>query len=172
MKKSIAPAPFVAAMPVVLVAVKDGDKINFATHGMYGQLSNDPPLIYVSVMKNHLTAQLIKNARNFSINIPSSNLLEKIKYSGKVSGIEQDKSKLYDVFYSKNDVPLISDCPININCELFDIIDTKEMYVFIGKVIELFAEEKCIVDNELIATKVAPIICTIQQKYFELGKEL
>lgn len=172
MKKSITPMPFVAAMPVVLVAVKDGEKLNFAPHGMYGQLCNEPPLIYISVMKDHLTAEIISNTKKFSINIPDSELLNEIKYCGSVSGIERDKSQLFDVFYGKNDVPMISKCPVNMNCEVYQTIDTKDMFVFIGQVMELYSNEECLFDNQLIAAKVDPLICTIQGNFFKMGCQI
>lgn len=172
MKKSITPTPFVAAMPVIIVASKDGNKINFATHGMYGQLSYEPPLIYISVMKEHLTAKIINKIKKFSINIPNTELLEKIRYCGSISGMQKDKSQVFDVFYGKNDVPMISKCPVNLNCKVYDIIDTKDMLVFIAQVMELYSDEGCLVDNQLIASKVDPLICTIQGKFYNMGTEL
>lgn len=138
MKKSITPAPFVPAMPVVIVAVKDGEKLNFAPHGMYGQLSHEPPLLYISVVKEHLTAKIINKTERFSINIPGTELLEKIKYCGRVSGVKTDKSQEFDVFYGKNDVPMISKCPVNMSCEVYETIDTKDMFIFIGRITEAF----------------------------------
>ncbi len=172
MKKSISPRPFVAAMPVVLVAVKNDENINFATHGMYGQLCNEPPLIYISVIKNHLTAKMINNANTFSINIPNSQLLEKIKFCGNVTGIEKDKSQTFDVFYGENDVPMISECPVNMNCKVYKIIDTKDMFVFIGQVVEMYSDEECLASDQVIATKVDPLLCTIQGKFFKMGIEI
>lgn len=172
MKKSITPMPFVAAMPVVVVAVKDGEKINFAPHGMYGQLSNEPPLIYISVMKEHLTAKIISKTQKFSVNIPNTELLEKIKYCGSVSGVEKDKSREFDVFYGKNDIPMISKCPVNLNCEVYETIDTKDMLIFIGKVIEVYSDEECLSDNQLVAVKVDPLICTIQGEFHKVGSKL
>lgn len=172
MKKSIVPQPIVPAMPVVIVAVKDGEKLNFAPHGMYGQLSHEPPLVYISVMKEHLTAKIILQTKRFSVNIPGTELLAKIKYCGSVSGAEKDKSQEFDVFYGRNDIPMISKCPVNLNCEVYQTIETKDMFVFIGQVIECFSDEKCLVDNGLAATKVNPLICTTQGKFYSLGSEL
>jgi len=51
LKKQITPDPFIGAMRVAIIATKDGEKINFAPHRMFGQISYDPPLIYISVIK-------------------------------------------------------------------------------------------------------------------------
>lgn len=172
MKKQIDSAPYIGAMPVAMVAVKDGEKINFAPHGMFGQLCNDPPLIYISVLKDHLTAHIINKTQKFSVNIASTAMLEKIKYCGSISGMERDKSKEFEVFYGQSDVPMISECPVNMSCEVYNLIDTKEMYVYVGKIIEMFSNEECIIENQPVAIKVDPIICTIQGKYYRLGSEI
>lgn len=172
MKKLISPEPFFPAMPVVVVAVKDGEKINFAPHGMNGQLNYDPPLLYVSAIKEHMTAKMINKTKKFSVNIPSTGLLEKIKYCGNVSGLEMDKSKEFEVFYGNEDVPLISKCPVNMSCEVYDTIEIKDMIVFIGKVNEAFADEECLLEDMPEATRVDPLICTIQGKYFKIGSEV
>lgn len=172
MKKSISPEPYIPAMPVVIVTTKDGEKINFAAHGMQGQLNYDPPLLYVSVIKDHMTAKIIDKTGKFSVNIPSSELLEKVKHCGNVSGVEVDKSKEFDVFYGKDDVPMISKCPVNMSCELYDRIEIKDMIVFMGKVTETFGDEKCLLEDVPEATRVDPLICTVHGKYYRLGSEV
>lgn len=172
MKKPIALIPFVGAMPVVIVAVKDGEKINFAPHGMFGQLSNDPPLLYVSVLKEHLTAQIIMKTKKFSINIANADLLEKIKYCGSISGAAKDKSNEFEVFYGQSEVPFVSKCPVNMCCEVYQTIETKDMYTFIGRVIEAMADEECILENVPVVTKVDPLICTIQGTFHRMGNEI
>ncbi|MDF2672874.1 MAG: hypothetical protein K0R09_1139 [Clostridiales bacterium] len=172
MKKSISPEPFFPAMPVVIVATKDGDNINFAPHGMSGQLNYDPPLLYVSVIKNHMTAKIISKTKKFSVNIPNTEVLKKIKYCGSVSGAEVDKSKEFDVFYGKKDVPMILKCPVNMCCEVYETIEIKDMIVFVGQVTEAFADEECLLDDMPLATKVDPLICTIQGKYYKMGREI
>lgn len=172
MKKSIAPQPFVGAMPVVIVATKDEEKVNFATHGMFGQLCYDPPLIYISVVKKHLTAKNISKTKRFSVNIPSAELMDKVKYCGGVSGAEEDKSQAFEVFYGSSEVPMICKCPVNMSCEVQDTIDTKDMVVFIGRVVEAFSEEACNVEDTPDITRMDPILCTIQGKFHKLGNEI
>lgn len=172
MKRSISTEPYVGAGPVVIVASKDGEKINFAPHGMYGQINYDPSLLYISVIKEHQTAKIINKTKRFSVNVPSTELLQKVKYCGSISGLEKDKSQEFDVFYGKNDVPMISKCPVNMNCEVYETIEIKDMIVFIGQVIEAFADEECLLDDSPVAAKVDPILCTIQGKFYKMGSEI
>lgn len=172
MKKSIAAEPYEAAMPVIIVAAKDGETINFAPHGMHGQLNYDPPLLYISVIKEHMTAKIISKTQKFSVNVASAELCEEVKYCGSVSGVEKDKSHEFDVFYGKDDVPMITKCPVNMSCEVYDTVEIKDMIIFIGRVTEAFADEECIVENSPVAEKVDPLLCTIQGKFFRMGSEI
>lgn len=172
MKRSIQPLPYVPAMPVVIVATKDNEKVNFAPHGMYGQLCNEPPLIYISVIKEHMTAGNINKTKKFSVNIPGTRLFKEIMYCGSVSGTETDKSQAFDVFYGRDDVPMVTKCPVNMNCEVYDTIDTKDMIIFIGRVVEVFSDEECLLDSFPATANIDPLLCTIQGKYYKIGSEI
>lgn len=171
MKKSIKPQPVIPVMPVVIVASRDEETINFATHGMYGQLSYEPPLIYISVIKEHLTAKIINKTKKFSVNIPDEKLLKEIKVCGNVSGADMDKSREFDVFYGRNDVPMVSKCPVNLNCNVYKTIETKDMYIFIGQITELFSDEDCLSDNVPDALKINPVLCTMQG-FYRIGRQI
>lgn len=123
-------------------------------------------------MKEHLTAKIISKTQKFSINIPDTELLEKIKYCGSVSGMDKNKSQVFEVLYGKNDVPMISKCPVNMNCKVYETIDTKDMLIFMAEVMELYSDEECLFDNQLIVEKIDPIICTIQGKFYNMGNEI
>lgn len=169
MKKKIKPKPYVPAMLLVLVATKDEEKLNFSTYGMFGQMSFDPSLIYISVQKNQFTAAMINKTKKFSVNIPNAQMLEDVKYCGSVSGAKTDKSKQFDVFYGENDVPMISKCPVNMNCELYQTIEMKNTFIFFGQVIESYADEECLLVNLPEAAKVDPLFCSLFGEFYTLG---
>lgn len=173
MKKPIAPMAFVPAMPLILVAVKDEGKINFAPFSMYGQLSHNPPLIYVSLAKGNLTAEMIRKTQRFSINFPGTALLELIQLCGSISGRESDKSKAFEVFYGSNcELPMILECPVNLSCRLYNTLKFEDAVVFIGEVTETFANEDCLVNDRPVAVQVDPLFCTNQGEFHGLGRKL
>ncbi len=172
MKKSIELWPFAGAMPVVIVAVKDEEKLNFAPHGMYGKMSFEPPLLHISVLKNHETAKIINKINKFSVNIATTDLLEKVKHCGSISGVDKDKSNEFEVFYGQSDVPMICKSPVNMSCEVYQTIETNDMYIYIGKVVEAFSDEEYIEDNYPVVTKIDPLICTEQGEYYRMGSKL
>ena len=88
---------FIYPMPVALLGTKIGDKANFMTLGWVMRASVNPPLLTVSVNKNHLTNTAIRENKTFSINFPNIDLLEKTDYCGLVSGKRTDKSNLFKI---------------------------------------------------------------------------
>ena len=82
------------------------------TVGWCARANANPPMIACGIGNHHYTSEGIAETRTFSVNIPSSALLEKTDYCGLVSGRKTDKSGVFDVFYgSLETAPMIRECP-------------------------------------------------------------
>ncbi len=90
---------FFIPMPVVLVGTQVSGKTNFMTVGWCSRANASPPMIVCGIGNHHHTTKGIAETKTFSVNIPSSNLIEKTDYCGIVSGEKTDKSRVFDVFY-------------------------------------------------------------------------
>ena len=135
--------PLVYPIPSVLIGTVINDKPNFATIGNCGIISINPAAIYISMEKNHYTNKDIRENQVFSINIPSADLVEKVDYCGLVSGNNIDKSQVFKCFYeSNNKIPLIEECPINMECKVTKIIEIYDMELFIGEIIETYVNQR------------------------------
>ena len=135
--------PLVYPIPSVLIGTIINDKPNFATIGNCGIISLNPAVIYISMEKNHYTNKGIRENQVFSINIPSADLVEKVDYCGLVSENNIDKSQIFKCFYESNDkIPLIEECPINMECKVTKIIEIYDMELFIGEIIETYVNQR------------------------------
>ncbi|ABG85956.1 flavin reductase family protein [Clostridium perfringens] len=135
--------PLVYPIPSVLIGTIINDKPNFATIGNCGIISVNPAVIYISMEKNHYTNKGIRENQVFSINIPSADLVEKVDYCGLVSENNIDKSQIFKCFYESNDkIPLIEECPINMECKVTKIIEIYDMELFIGEIIETYVNQR------------------------------
>ena len=135
--------PLVYPIPSVLIGTVINDKPNFATIGNCGIISVTPAVIYISMEKNHYTNKGIRENQVFSINIPSADLVDKVDYCGLVSGNNIDKSQVFKCFYeSNNKIPLIEECPINMECKVTKIIEIYDMELFIGEIIETYVNQR------------------------------
>ena len=118
-KKKLGPQTLLYPMPAVLVgAVVDG-KANFMTAAWCSIACLKPPAISVAVNTARHTLKGIKQNGAFSINVPSADLVKKVDYCGIYSGSKRDKSTVFRIFFGElQTVPLIEECPVNLECKL------------------------------------------------------
>jgi flavin reductase (DIM6/NTAB) family NADH-FMN oxidoreductase RutF len=172
--KKIDLGPKVASypMPVALIGTNIGNKANFLVAAWFTSVSNNPPRIAVALNKTHFTNQKIKEQKSFSVCIPSENLIVATDYCGLVSGSKTDKSKVFDVFYGKlESAPMISECPVNLECKLEKVVDNGPHELFIGEIVSTFTEEAYLTNGVVDLTKVKPFMLSFHdQRYFGLGE--
>jgi flavin reductase (DIM6/NTAB) family NADH-FMN oxidoreductase RutF len=53
---------------------------------------------------------------------------------------------------------MISECPINMECKLFDVYDTPTHDLFIGEIVETYAEESVLKDGKVDLGRVKPLL--------------
>lgn len=174
-KKAIGAKAFLYPMPTILVGAKVKGRPNFLTVAFCGIVQAKPAMISISIGRNHYTNAGIRENETFSVNIPSRHLLELTDYCGIVSGKKVDKSKLFETFYGKlKSAPMIRECPLNMECKLVERLDfggTNE--VFIGEIVESYAEEKYLCNGTPDIERVEPILFSMyDNNYWKIGKRL
>lgn len=164
---------FVYPMPMTLVgSVVDG-KVNFMAVGWVSRVNFKPPLIAVA-LGPHYTNKGIEEQRAFSVNIPDINLIEKTDYCGLVSGNKTDKSGIFTVFYGDLiGAPLIKECPVCLACRLYETVKLPSNTLFIGEIIEAFAEEIDMTDGKPDIKKINPFTLTMpDNRFWEVGNQI
>jgi flavin reductase (DIM6/NTAB) family NADH-FMN oxidoreductase RutF len=156
--------------PVVLVGANVKEKPNFLPIGWFVGVGLKPLKVAVVLGKEHYTNQGIKKNKTFSVCIPSDNMVEATDFCGCFSGFKVDKSKVFDVFYGKlKTAPMITECPVNIECKLHKVLDHGETEMFIGNVVSTYTEEKYLTHGTVDITKTRPFILSSLQ-YYSLGE--
>jgi len=161
--------------PTVLVgAIVDG-KPNFLTIAHIGIVNHAKPfLISLSLGKVHYTNAGIKENKVFSVNLPSENLVVQTDYVGMVSGKKIDKSGVFDIFYGEPaQAPMIEECPLNMECRLYDVYDTPTHDLFIGEIVQTYADESVLTEGMVDIAKVKPLLFDMSSiKYWSLGEPI
>ena len=160
-------------MPVSLVGAHVDGKPNFLAVAWFTMITYKPPMIGISLGKNHYTNPGIKDNKSFSVCLPSEDMVEKTDYCGIVSGQKADKSNVFDVFYGELETaPMIRDCPLNIECKLDRVIETDRNEMFIGEIMGVYTEERFLTDGKLDFQKLRPMILSQPDRtYWTLGKQ-
>jgi flavin reductase (DIM6/NTAB) family NADH-FMN oxidoreductase RutF len=82
-----------------------------------------------------------------------------VDYCGLHSGLEVDKSLLFDVFYgSLKTAPMVNECSINVECRLVDSKELDTMDLIIGQIVQVYCEEKYLSDSKPDYKKMDPLL--------------
>ena len=173
MKKKLGGINVLYPTPTVLVGAMVDDKPNFITIAHIGIVNHATPhLISLSMGKSHHTNPGIKENKAFSVNIPSENLVAETDYVGLVSGKKTDKSDLFEIFYGElENAPMIKECPLNMECRLYDTYDTPTHDLFIGEIVETYADESVLAEGKVDLAKLKPLLFDMSSvKYWSVGE--
>ena len=162
---------FFIPMPVVLVGTMVNGRANFMAVGWCARVNGNPPMIACGISNTHATPSGIMAAKTFSVNIPSSALLEKTDYCGLVSGKNTDKSGVFDVFYGALETaPMIRECPVTLECTLVQAVPLPTHTLFVGEITGAYADSRVIKDNKPDFPAVDPLFLTMpDNRYWMLG---
>ena len=178
LNKQIIEGNLLSPLPVILVGAKVHNKPNYLVIG-YSCPFDFGKYIFFSLSPTRYTTIGIHENMTFSLNIPSEDLVEKTNICGTKSGRDIDKSSLFDNFYGElKTAPMIRECPVNIECEVHEILDYNSGEGIIGKVIKSYVNPKYTIKEEgkvkLDWRKVHPIIWATggDFNYYRLGERI
>jgi flavin reductase (DIM6/NTAB) family NADH-FMN oxidoreductase RutF len=142
-------------------------RVNFMALDWLTRVNYQPPMMGICVNKAHASNAAIQETGQFSINIPSVDMVEITDYTGLVSGKHVDKSRLFEVFYGElNAAPMIRQCPLSIECRVVQTIDLPTNSFFIGEIINIFSEEQFLADGKPDVNKMKPFLLTMPDNRF------
>lgn len=130
--------------PVLLVTSKCEDIENVFTVSWAGIACSHPEYITISIKPSRFSYAIIKKSGFFTANIVNEKLLSKADYCGTVSGKNHDKFRECNFTKLQGhaiDVPILADCPVNIECKLDRIVKLGSHDLFIGKVINKLIDD-------------------------------
>lgn len=138
MKKKLDNDLLLYPCPVLLITSKYKNMENVFTVSWAGIACSHPEYITISIKPSRFSYSIIKQSGYFAANIINKKLLSIADYCGTFSGKNHDKFAECDLTKIPSqmiDVPLIEECPINIECHVEQIIKLGSHDLFIGKVL-------------------------------------
>ena len=108
----------------------------------------NPQYLSIGLGKAHYSNAGIRANQTFSICMPSQDLMLETDYCGIMTGKKTDKAALFDLFYGQLETaPMIRQCRVNMELKLHDTIDFPNHDLFIGELVETYADES-VLSNE------------------------
>lgn len=162
-------------VPVVLIASKNSEGLsNVFTVAWTGTICTNPPMISISVRKNRLSYEYINETKEFTLNMPSYNLVKETDFCGVRSGRDIDKIKElnFEMIDSDNiSVPYINQCPISLECKVKQIIELGTHDLFISEVLACHVDNSIIDETNKIHFEKANLMCYCHGEYFPMSKD-
>jgi len=156
----IGPVNALYPMPTTLVGATVNGKPNFLAVAHVGILNHgSPQYLSIGLGKIHYTNPGIRENRTFSICLPSEDLMVATDYCGLMTGRKTDKAALFDVFYGElKTAPMIGQCPLNMELKLYDVIDFPTHDIFIGELVQTYADDGVLIGGKVDVTKLRPLL--------------
>lgn len=170
------PGNFLYPVPAALVSLQDkaGNK-NIITIAWTGTVCSDPPMAYISVRHERASYPMLKETKEFVINLPDESMAHALDYCGVRSGAKVDKWKecsLTPGKAAKVSAPTIEEAPVSIECVVKDIIPLGSHDMFLSEVVAVSVDEKYIDKKGAFHMEDVGLIAYSHGDYMSLGKKL
>ncbi len=174
MKEDWKAGTMVYPVPAIMVSCGDIDgEANIFTASWTGTICTNPPMCYVSIRPERYSYDIIKDRMEFALNLSTKALAKETDWCGVVSGRKFDKFKETGLTKDRAkfiSAPLISECPISIECKVKDIIKLGSHDMFIANVVNVRVDDKYInKDTGALDLYSADMLSYCHGEYFNLG---
>ena len=166
---------FIYPIPAVMVSCGTMEKANIITVAWTGILNTNPATVYISVRPTRYSYQLLKEQKEFVINLTNKELVQATDWCGVKTGAKVDKFKEMHLHKEKAkfvSCPMIQESPVSIECRVKEIIPLGSHDMFLAEVLAINADEKYINDKGAFDISKCDLIAYANGHYYALGKKL
>ena len=175
-KQSWKPGNMLYPVPAVMVSCqRENEKANIITVAWAGTICTNPAMLSISVRPERYSYDIIKETKEFVVNLVTSDLAYATDYCGVKSGRDVDKFKEMNLHKSISKVvkaPGIEESPVNIECRVVEIKELGSHHMFIAEVVSVNIDDKHMDKTGKFNLNKAGLVSYSHGEYFELGKKL
>lgn len=175
-KQSWKPGNMLYPVPAVMVSCqRENEKPNIITVAWAGTICTNPAMLSISVRPERYSYNIIKETKEFVVNLVTSDLAYATDYCGVKSGRDVDKFKEMNLHESISKVvkaPGIEESPVNIECRVVEIKELGSHHMFIAEVVSVNIDDKYMDKTGKFNLNKAGLVSYSHGEYFELGKKL
>lgn len=170
------PGTMLYPVPAVMVSCRNsnGDN-NIITIAWTGIICSDPAMLYISVRPERYSYEMIKETKEFVVNIPNRRLAFALDYCGVKSGKAVNKFEHLKLTAAKSNLvaaPLIEECPLSLECKVKDIVKLGTHDMFIAEILCVDVEESLLDSKGKLNLDKADLICYSHGEYKTLAASL
>jgi len=169
------PGTFIYPLPAALISCGTMEKSNIMTVAWTGILNTNPAIVYISVRPERYSYNLIKESKEFVINLTTEELAFATDWCGVRSGAKFDKFKEMKLTKEKANFvqcPLIKESPVSVECRVIDIKELGSHHMFMAEVLSIDADDKYIDEKGAFDISKCGLISYANGGYYTQGKKI
>jgi flavin reductase (DIM6/NTAB) family NADH-FMN oxidoreductase RutF len=162
-------------VPPVMVSCGDMEKSNIVTVAWTGILNTIPPKTYISLRPSRYSYEIIKETREFVINLTTAELVRAADYCGVYTGRKVNKFEkcgLHAEPASQVGCPVISECPLSLECRVTDVIPLGSHDMFLADIVAIDVDEELLDEEGKLHLERAKLAAYAHGEYYELGRKI
>ena len=132
-------------IPAAMVSCGTMEESNIITVAWTGVINTNPAMVYISVRPERYSYDIIKNSKEFVINLTNEELAYATDWCGVKSGKDFDKFKEMHLTKQRGNFvkcPMIEEAPVSIECKVKEIQKLGSHHMFVADVLAINADEK------------------------------
>lgn len=161
-------------LPAVMVSVADKEgNSNIITVAWAGTVCTNPPMLSISVRPERYSYHMLRETGEFVVNLTTEELAHATDYCGVRSGRDTDKWKdcgLTREKASKVSVPLIKECPVNLECRVVRVDELGSHHMFLAEVVAVDVDDAYMDEKDTFHLSRAKLLAYSHGRYYGLGE--
>lgn len=170
------PGNMLYPLPAVMVSCqREGEKPNIITLAWAGTICSDPPMVSISIRPERYSYNIIKDTKEFVINLTTEDLTFATDYCGVMSGRDIDKFAECKLTAGKSQIvkcPHIAESPVNIECKVKDVISLGTHDMFIADVVSVSVSDEYFDEKGKYHLDKSKPMAYLHGEYFALGEKI
>lgn len=148
---------------------------NVFTAAWCGIVSTHPPRVYVSIRPTRHSYGIIRDSREFVLNLTPAALAKTCDYVGTVTGRCVDKFAKTGLTLAPSTVvscPTLEQSPLALECRVTDILPQGSHDMFLADVVQVTVDESLLDKEGHLCLDRAKLCTFAHGEYFEIGRKI
>jgi len=169
-------------VPVVMISCaglhpeNPEERPNIVTIAWAGTINSEPPMVSVSIRPERHSHDLIRDTKEFVINLVSEELVKACDYCGVRSGAKEDKFLAMSLTAvpaeGLSHAPAIMEAPVSLSCKVVSVTSLGSHDLFMAQIVGITANTNLMNKAGKLCMEDAGLICYSHGEYYSLGRYL
>ena len=163
-------------VPAVMVSCqRPGEKPNIITIAWAGTVCTNPPMVSISVRPERYSYSILRDTKEFVLNLTTRELAKATDYCGVRSGRDVDKYRemhLTPLQSQQIQAPGIAESPVNIECKVKQILELGSHHLFLAEVLGVTVDETYLDEKGTFRLNQADLVAYCHGQYRTLGESI